>query len=57
HSITIGTIYDISEQNLQIALESISDLIKKEYSPPEDHKDHLDGVINLTLIRRLERSS
>ncbi len=57
YSITIGTIYDISEQNLQIALESISDLIKKEYSPPEDHKDHLDGVINLTLIRRLEKSS
>ena len=54
-SVIIGAKSIISEHNLLTALNSITELIKNEYFPPEKFKNQLDGIINLTLIKELDQ--
>ncbi len=53
YSIIVGTKHLASPLNLKIAARSIAELVNKNYYPPQKYTEDLDGIINMTLIKKL----
>ena len=50
-SVVIGSINEISPNDLITATSSLATLIKNEYFPPTDFKFELGNVVNIALLQ------
>ena len=53
--VVIGAESSVSKDDLSIATQSITQLIKEEFSPPENFKEQLEEVVNIALLQHLNK--
>ena len=54
-SVVVGADSSVSKDDLSIATQSIAQLIKDDYYPPENFKEQLEEVVNIALLQHLNR--